>query len=89
MIEDVLKPLKKAITEKFKEQNETCKAQLPPEKEDEKGKMKEVELYLKKHKITEINNTITIIVDEEPIEVGVDPYNKLIDTNSNDNRRRL
>jgi len=59
------------------------------EKEDEKGKMKEVELYLKKHKITEINNTITIIVDEEPIEVGVDPYNKLIDTNSNDNRRRL
>lgn len=59
------------------------------EKEGEDGKMTEVELYLKKHKITEINNKVTITVDEKPIEVGVDPYNKLIDTNSNDNRRRL
>lgn len=59
------------------------------EKEGEDGKMKEVELYMKKHKITEINNTVTIMVDEKPVEVGVDPYNKLIDTNSNDNRRRL
>jgi len=55
----------------------------------ESGKMKEVELYLKKHKITEINNTISIIVDRKPTEVGVDPYNKLIDTNSDDNRRKL
>lgn len=59
------------------------------EEETEDGKMKETKLYLKKHKITEINNKVTIIVDEKPIEVGVDPYNKLIDTNSNDNRRRL
>jgi ABC-2 type transport system permease protein len=59
------------------------------EEEDDEGNMKEIELYLKKHKITEINNRITIIVDKVPIEVGVDPYNKLIDTNSNDNRRRL
>jgi len=57
--------------------------------EESDGKKKEVELYLKKHKITEINNTISIIVDEKPIEVGVDPYNKLIDTKSDDNRRRL
>ena len=59
------------------------------ENEDEDGKMSEVELYLKKYKITEINNKITVIVDKKPIEVGVDPYNKLIDTQSNDNRRRL
>ena len=59
------------------------------EEEDSEGEKKEIELYLKKHKITEIHNKITIIVDKEPIEVGVDPYNKLIDTNSNDNRRRL
>ncbi|OUR91173.1 hypothetical protein A9Q87_11500 [Flavobacteriales bacterium 34_180_T64] len=59
------------------------------EEEQEDGKKKEIELYLKKHKITEINNKITIIVDEKPTEVGVDPYNKLIDTNSNDNRREL
>ncbi|MFH4968174.1 M1 family aminopeptidase [Gaetbulibacter sp. M240] len=46
-------------------------------------------LYLKKHKVTAINNKISIIVDKEPTEVGVDPYNKLIDANSLDNRRRL
>lgn len=53
------------------------------------GKMKEKELYLKKHKITAINNKISITVDEKPVEVGVDPYNKLIDRNSADNRQRL
>ena len=59
------------------------------EDEDEDGKKTETELYLKKHKITEINNKITIIVDEKPVEVGVDPFNKLIDTNSNNNRRKM
>ena len=53
------------------------------------GKKKEVELYLQKHKITQINNKISIVVDEKPIEVGVDPYNKLIDTQSDDNRRKF
>ncbi|MDP5081111.1 MAG: hypothetical protein NWP87_00535 [Winogradskyella sp.] len=53
------------------------------------GKMKEKELYLKKHKITAIENKISIVVDEKPIEVGIDPYNKLIDRNSGDNRQRL
>jgi len=47
------------------------------------------ELYLEKRHITEINNKIKIVVDKKPIEVGVDPYNKLIDTNSGDNRRGL
>jgi len=53
------------------------------------GKKKEVALYLKKHKITAINNKIKIIVDKKPTEVGVDPYNKLIDANSNDNRMKV
>ena len=53
------------------------------------GKMKEKQLYLKKHKITAINNKVSIIVDEKPNEVGVDPYNKLIDRNSGDNRQRF
>ena len=57
--------------------------------EENEGKKKEIELYLKKHKITEINNKISIIVDKKPTEVGVDPYNKLIDTKSDDNRRKL
>ena len=49
----------------------------------------EIELYLKKHKISSINNKITLIVDKKPVEVGVDPYNKLIDTNSEDNRKKI
>lgn len=57
--------------------------------EEVEGKTKEKVLYLKKHKITSINNKVSIIVDEKPIEVGIDPYNKLIDTNSENNRRKL
>ena len=49
----------------------------------------ELELYLKKHKISAINNAVSIIVDKEPIEVGIDPYNKLIDTDSGDNRKKV
>ncbi|WP_159948182.1 ABC transporter permease/M1 family aminopeptidase [Polaribacter septentrionalilitoris] len=53
------------------------------------GKLKEKVLYLEKHKITKINNKISITVDEKPTEVGIDPYNKLIDTKSDDNRRKM
>jgi ABC-2 type transport system permease protein len=53
------------------------------------GKKKEKQLYFQKHKITQIHNKITLIVDEKPTEVGIDPYNKLIDTNSDDNRRKF
>ena len=49
----------------------------------------ETELYLKKHKISSIHNKVSIIVDKEPKEVGIDPYNKLIDTNSDDNRKKI
>ncbi len=52
---------------------------------DEDGKEKV--LYLKKHKFDSIETTITITVDEEPTTAGIDPYNKLIDTVSDDNRR--
>jgi len=47
------------------------------------------ELYLQKHKINTIFGTVEIIVDEKPEEVGIDPYNKLIDTQGDDNRRKL
>ena len=53
------------------------------------GKKTTKELYLKKHKITRIFNKIRIIVDKKPTEVGVDPYNKLIDTQSDDNRIKI
>ena len=51
-------------------------------------KMK-LNLYLKQHKISSIHNKVSIIVDKEPKEVGIDPYNKLIDTNSDDNRKKI
>jgi ABC-2 type transport system permease protein len=37
--------------------------------------------------MTAIHNTITIIVNQKPTEVGVDPYSKLIDTDSDNNRK--
>ena len=57
--------------------------------ENEDGEEEEIELYLGLHKITEIENKYTITVDKEPREVGIDPYNKLIDRDSNDNRRKV
>ena len=33
-------------------------------------------------KLAEVNG-------EKPVEVGIDPYNKLIDTNSDDNRKKV
>ncbi len=52
---------------------------------DEEGN--ETVLYLEKRKFTDIMNELSITVDKEPVSVGIDPYNKLIDTISNDNRR--
>lgn len=57
-------------------------------KSDEKGVEGKI-LYLQKVKISQIENDFTIIVDEEPMEVGIDPYNKLIDTRSIDNRKKV
>lgn len=51
---------------------------------DEQGR----ELYLQKHKISTISNRVTIMVDELPEEVGVDPYFKLIDREMGDNRQK-
>jgi len=53
------------------------------------GKEKEDVLYLEKHKINDIENKFTITVSKEPREVGIDPFNKLIDRDSGDNRRKL
>ena len=42
-------------------------------------------LYLKKQHFTEETSTAEVIVDEVPTFAGVDPYNKLIDRNPEDN----
>jgi ABC-2 type transport system permease protein len=46
-------------------------------------------LYLKRHRITGGQPKLTIVVDAEPYEAGFDPYNKLIDRVSSDNRKRV
>ena len=45
-------------------------------------------LYLQKHRITEADTTLELVVDELPYEAGIDPYNKLIDRDSGDNRKK-
>ncbi|MGB5982233.1 MAG: M1 family aminopeptidase [Nonlabens sp.] len=57
------------------------------EEDDETGENKV--LSLRKVKISDIENDFQILVDEEPVEAGIDPYNKLIDRKSNDNRKKV
>lgn len=35
------------------------------------------------------NNTFTVITDKKPLKAGIDPYNKLIDRNSDDNLKTV
>lgn len=35
------------------------------------------------------NNTFTIVTDKKPLKAGIDPYNKLIDRNSDDNLKTV
>jgi aminopeptidase N len=42
-------------------------------------------VYFEKHRITSGESTITLTVNKRPSYAGVDPYNKLIDRNSDDN----
>ena len=48
-------------------------------------KDEEKPLYLKKEKFTEEHKTFVITVDEAPTLAGIDPYNKLLDRNADDN----
>jgi ABC-type transport system involved in multi-copper enzyme maturation permease subunit len=46
-------------------------------------------LYLQRHHLTSENPGISVVVDQAPYEVGIDPYNKLIDRVPSDNRQRV
>ncbi|WP_424961536.1 M1 family aminopeptidase [Ekhidna sp.] len=46
-------------------------------------------IYLKKHKFTSDDNIIEIEVDQKPSSAGVDPLNKLIDRNPDDNTKKV
>jgi uncharacterized membrane protein len=47
------------------------------------------ELVLKKYKITSKDQVIELVTREEPFMVGVDPYNKLIDLDPEDNLKTV
>ena len=53
------------------------------------GKTEETVLFLEKHRITEAEHTFEVVVDEKPVRAGIDPYNKLIDRNSDDNLKKV
>jgi ABC-type transport system involved in multi-copper enzyme maturation permease subunit len=46
-------------------------------------------LYMDKHRIDENTMRIELIVEDEPLYAGIDPYNKLIDRDSDDNLMRV
>jgi ABC-2 type transport system permease protein len=53
------------------------------------GRREQTVLYLEKHHITQPRKTFEIVVDQRPVRAGIDPYNKLIDRDSNDNVRKV
>ncbi|MEQ9007424.1 MAG: hypothetical protein RLP12_06035, partial [Ekhidna sp.] len=53
---------------------------------DEKGKEKLI--YLKKHLFTGDETSIQVEVDQKPSSAGIDPLNKLIDRNPDDNTKK-
>jgi len=46
-------------------------------------------LFLEKRVLKGDNPVVTVTVKEKPFEVGVDPYNKMIDRVSRDNRKEV
>jgi aminopeptidase N len=48
-------------------------------------KDQEKPLYIQREKITQQQQTFTIVVDQRPTRAGIDPYNKLIDRIADDN----
>jgi hypothetical protein len=48
-------------------------------------KDEEKPLYFKKERLTQPSQTFEIVVNSAPSRAGIDPYNKLIDRNADDN----
>jgi hypothetical protein len=59
------------------------------ETKDKTGRSQTNPLYLKKWKLTAGEHTVTIQVKGKPLNVGIDPYSKLIDRIPNDNMKTL
>jgi ABC-2 type transport system permease protein len=52
---------------------------------DEVKPGEKAQIYLQKHRINQAETEITLTLDERPSYVGIDPLNKLVDRNSDDN----
>lgn len=46
-------------------------------------------LHLEKRRVEDGDSTLTFTVDGKPWEVGIDPYNELVDRNTSDNRKQV
>jgi hypothetical protein len=46
-------------------------------------------LYLAKHHVTAPTTKLRLTVAEAPTRAGIDPYNKLVDRNSEDNLKKV
>ena len=56
---------------------------------EDQDEQEERVLYLQPHRITQARGVIRLVLDQPPYEVGLDPYNKLIDRIPTDNRKTL
>ncbi len=57
--------------------------------ESQDGNPGERVLYLAKHHITGPTTRLRLTVEEAPARAGIDPYNKLVDRNSDDNLKKV
>ena len=68
------------------EWNRPCRSRIISRSASSAGRRtSEKPLYMKKEKLTQEQQTFTIVVDQQPTRAGIDPYNKLIDRIADDN----
>ncbi len=46
-------------------------------------------LVIEKRRFDTATSTLEFVVDQRPVRVGIDPYNKIIDRNPDDNLKRI
>lgn len=46
-------------------------------------------LFFEKRRITEPEGLFEVVVSKKPVRAGIDPYNKLVDRNSDNNRKKV
>jgi hypothetical protein len=44
---------------------------------------------MQKHRVNSETDTFTVRVNKQPVFVGIDPYNKMIDRNPEDNKVKV